>query len=179
MQSGFGGSSAPALQLHALLQDSTSFDSRLLSFKSCLAHLQGKDVFEAFYKKDLAKRLLLGKSASVDAEKAMISASRRLHPIDSLQACSVSSNLNKRCCAQGVLVWSHSGTCSSRLQYITMDTIALARMRRQAEGGVREPVHDQAGGHVQRCGFEPRHHDVLQAVGARKCLPALLQYHSH
>ena len=36
-------------------------------------HVQGKDAFEAFYKKDLAKRLLLGKSASVDAEKAMIS----------------------------------------------------------------------------------------------------------
>lgn len=34
---------------------------------------QGKDVFEAFYKKDLAKRLLLGKSASIDAEKSMIS----------------------------------------------------------------------------------------------------------
>lgn len=33
----------------------------------------GKDVFEAFYKKDLAKRLLLGKSASVDAEKSMLS----------------------------------------------------------------------------------------------------------
>ncbi|KAL5977485.1 Cullin-4 [Asimina triloba] len=33
----------------------------------------GKDVFEAFYKKDLAKRLLLGKSASIDAEKSMIS----------------------------------------------------------------------------------------------------------
>jgi cullin-4 len=30
-------------------------------------------VFEAFYKKDLAKRLLLGKSASIDAEKSMIS----------------------------------------------------------------------------------------------------------
>ena len=30
---------------------------------------QGKDVFEAFYKKDLAKRLLLGRSASNDAEK--------------------------------------------------------------------------------------------------------------
>jgi len=29
-------------------------------------------VFEAFYKKDLAKRLLLGKSASIDAEKSMI-----------------------------------------------------------------------------------------------------------
>ena len=36
-------------------------------------HVQGKDAFEAFYKRDLAKRLLLGKSASVDAEKAMIS----------------------------------------------------------------------------------------------------------
>jgi cullin-4 len=34
--------------------------------------LSGKDVFEAFYKKDLAKRLLLGKSASIDAEKSMI-----------------------------------------------------------------------------------------------------------
>jgi cullin-4 len=34
---------------------------------------KGKDVFEAFYKKDLAKRLLLGKSASIDAEKSMIS----------------------------------------------------------------------------------------------------------
>ena len=33
----------------------------------------GKDMFEAFYKKDLAKRLLLGKSASVDAEKLMLS----------------------------------------------------------------------------------------------------------
>eukprot|EP00005_Dracoamoeba_jomungandri_P002557 CAMPEP_0174254846 /NCGR_PEP_ID=MMETSP0439-20130205/4193_1 /TAXON_ID=0 /ORGANISM="Stereomyxa ramosa, Strain Chinc5" /LENGTH=744 /DNA_ID=CAMNT_0015336711 /DNA_START=181 /DNA_END=2415 /DNA_ORIENTATION=- len=35
--------------------------------------INGKDVFEAFYKKDLAKRLLLGKSASFDAEKSMIS----------------------------------------------------------------------------------------------------------
>jgi cullin-4 len=37
-----------------------------------LPSLQGKDIFEAFYKKDLAKRLLLGRSASNDAEKAMI-----------------------------------------------------------------------------------------------------------
>mmetsp|Transcript_54946 Transcript_54946/g.112192 ORF Transcript_54946/g.112192 Transcript_54946/m.112192 type:complete len:775 (+) Transcript_54946:478-2802(+) len=36
-------------------------------------YIQGKDVFEAFFKKDLAKRLLLNKSASVDAEKSMIS----------------------------------------------------------------------------------------------------------
>ena len=30
-------------------------------------------MFEAFYKKDLAKRLLMGKSASVDSEKSMLS----------------------------------------------------------------------------------------------------------
>ncbi|TPX36563.1 hypothetical protein SmJEL517_g01214 [Synchytrium microbalum] len=34
--------------------------------------IHGKDVFEAFYKKDLAKRLLLNKSGSVDAEKSML-----------------------------------------------------------------------------------------------------------
>jgi cullin-4 len=36
-------------------------------------YVQGKDVFEAFYKKDLAKRLLLGRSVSIEAEKSMIS----------------------------------------------------------------------------------------------------------
>lgn len=46
-----------------------------LSKLHILSHfsLLGKDVFEAFYKKDLAKRLLVGKSASVDAEKSMLS----------------------------------------------------------------------------------------------------------
>mmetsp|Transcript_26924 Transcript_26924/g.58796 ORF Transcript_26924/g.58796 Transcript_26924/m.58796 type:complete len:739 (-) Transcript_26924:3390-5606(-) len=44
-------------------------DKALMLFR----YIQGKDVFEAFYKKDLAKRLLLGKSASIDAEKSMIS----------------------------------------------------------------------------------------------------------
>ncbi|ONM10023.1 Cullin-4 [Zea mays] len=42
------------------------------SFEHLINLRQGKDVFEAFYKKDLAKRLLLGKSASIDAEKSMI-----------------------------------------------------------------------------------------------------------
>ncbi|KAI8802568.1 Cullin [Cladochytrium replicatum] len=36
-------------------------------------YIQGKDVFEAFYKTDLAKRLLLNRSASVDSEKSMLS----------------------------------------------------------------------------------------------------------
>ena len=43
-----------------------------MSFYNVIFFL-GKDVFEAFYKKDLAKRLLVGKSASVDAEKSMLS----------------------------------------------------------------------------------------------------------
>ncbi|KAM7204013.1 Cullin domain containing protein [Naviculisporaceae sp. PSN 640] len=35
--------------------------------------IEGKDVFEAFYKRDLARRLLLGRSASQDAERNMLS----------------------------------------------------------------------------------------------------------
>ncbi|KAI1143997.1 Cullin-domain-containing protein [Hypoxylon sp. FL0543] len=34
--------------------------------------IEGKDVFEAFYKQDLARRLLLGRSASADAERSML-----------------------------------------------------------------------------------------------------------
>jgi len=44
-------------------------DSVLVLFR----YIHGKDVFEAFYKKDLAKRLLLNKSASVDSEKSILS----------------------------------------------------------------------------------------------------------
>ncbi|XP_075395964.1 cullin-4B-like [Tenrec ecaudatus] len=44
------------------------FDKIIILFR----FIYGKDVFEAFYKKDLAKRLLLDKSASIDAEKSML-----------------------------------------------------------------------------------------------------------
>lgn len=54
-----------SLNVHALRTN--CFEASLLLLSS------GKDVFEAFYKKDLAKRLLVGKSASVDAEKSMLS----------------------------------------------------------------------------------------------------------
>ena len=47
----------------------TTLDRALMIFR----YISGKDVFEGFYKKELAKRLLHGKSASIDAEKAMIS----------------------------------------------------------------------------------------------------------
>lgn len=42
---------------------------RVMTLFRCL---HGKDVFEAFYKKDLSKRLLLGRSASSDLERAMV-----------------------------------------------------------------------------------------------------------
>lgn len=45
-----------------------TFRNVLILFRYC----QGKDIFEAFYKKDFAKRLLLNKSASSDAEKSML-----------------------------------------------------------------------------------------------------------
>ncbi|KAI0024967.1 cullin-4A [Xylariomycetidae sp. FL0641] len=34
--------------------------------------IEGKDVFEAFYKQDLARRLLMGRSANADAERSML-----------------------------------------------------------------------------------------------------------
>jgi len=47
----------------------TTLDKALTLFR----YIVGKDVFEGFYKKELAKRLLHAKSASIDAEKSMIS----------------------------------------------------------------------------------------------------------
>ncbi|KAJ8329818.1 hypothetical protein O5D80_002012 [Batrachochytrium dendrobatidis] len=47
-------------------------DRRLDQCLAIFRLVQGKDVFEAFYSKDLAKRLLLEKSTSVDAEKSML-----------------------------------------------------------------------------------------------------------
>ena len=46
-----------------------------------IRYLQGKDVFEAFYKRDLAKRLLLGKSSSFDLEKSMIAKLKVIHEV--------------------------------------------------------------------------------------------------
>ncbi|KAI8900753.1 cul4a protein [Globomyces pollinis-pini] len=47
-------------------------EDKLNQCVSLFRFVQGKDVFEAFYGKTLAKRLLLGKSASVDSEKSML-----------------------------------------------------------------------------------------------------------
>eukprot|EP00002_Diphylleia_rotans_P022275 TRINITY_DN4363_c0_g1_i2.p1 TRINITY_DN4363_c0_g1~~TRINITY_DN4363_c0_g1_i2.p1 ORF type:complete len:484 (+),score=98.34 TRINITY_DN4363_c0_g1_i2:1056-2507(+) len=54
---------------HSESETSALMDKLLIIFR----YIQGKDVFEAFYKKDLSRRLLLGKSVSSDLEKTMIS----------------------------------------------------------------------------------------------------------
>lgn len=47
-------------------------DQQLDNALELFRHIQGKDVFEAFYKKDLARRLLMNRSASQDAERNML-----------------------------------------------------------------------------------------------------------
>ena len=61
LKSGNKGSTEEELEI--------TLDKALTLFR----YIVGKDVFEGFYKKELAKRLLHGKSASIDAEKSMIS----------------------------------------------------------------------------------------------------------
>jgi cullin-4 len=76
-----------------------TFTSLMMLFK----HIDDKDVFEAFYKKDLAKRLLLNKSASSEAELSMISMLRQecgqnfTHKLEGMFTdISVSEELNAR-----------------------------------------------------------------------------------
>lgn len=65
-----------ALYIDKLLKDSKKSEESVEELlDQCLVLfrlVQGKDIFEAFYGKAMAKRLLLSKSASIDAEKSMI-----------------------------------------------------------------------------------------------------------
>ncbi|KAK5652500.1 hypothetical protein OQA88_10405 [Cercophora sp. LCS_1] len=53
--------------------DDAELDRQLDNALELFRFIEGKDVFEAFYKKDLARRLLMGRSASQDAERNMLS----------------------------------------------------------------------------------------------------------
>jgi cullin-4 len=69
---GGGGAAAPPPLPPAAGAEEGDLEADLDRALALFRHIQGKDVFEAFYKKDLAKRLLLGRSASVDAEKGVL-----------------------------------------------------------------------------------------------------------
>ena len=57
---------------HKRMDTEADLDMQLNRAVNLFRFIQGKDVFEAFYKKDLAKRLLLSKSASIDAERLVV-----------------------------------------------------------------------------------------------------------
>lgn len=52
--------------------EDAELDRQLDAALELFRFIEGKDVFEAFYKKDLARRLLMGRSASQDAELSML-----------------------------------------------------------------------------------------------------------
>ncbi|KAK8114811.1 Cullin family protein [Apiospora kogelbergensis] len=52
--------------------EDAELDRQLDSALELFRFIEGKDVFEAFYKQDLARRLLMGRSASADAERSML-----------------------------------------------------------------------------------------------------------
>ncbi|KAK4225541.1 putative cullin [Podospora fimiseda] len=64
---------AEASGLAATADEDAELDRQLDAALELFRFIEGKDIFEAFYKKDLARRLLLGRSASQDAERSMIS----------------------------------------------------------------------------------------------------------
>ncbi len=53
--------------------EDAELDRQLDNVIELFRFLDGKDVFEAFYKRDLARRLLLGKSADNAVEQSMLS----------------------------------------------------------------------------------------------------------
>jgi len=56
-----------------VLDEDTEVNNQLDQVLDLFRFVHGKAVFEAFYKKDLARRLLMGRSASADAERSMLS----------------------------------------------------------------------------------------------------------
>ncbi|KAK4196518.1 Cullin family-domain-containing protein [Triangularia verruculosa] len=59
--------------LAATGDEDSELDTQLGHALELFKFIDGKDTFEAFYKKDLGRRLLMGRSASQDAERSMIS----------------------------------------------------------------------------------------------------------
>lgn len=55
------------------MDEDTEINIQLDQVLDLFRFVHGKAVFEAFYKKDLARRLLMGRSASADAERSMLS----------------------------------------------------------------------------------------------------------
>ena len=70
------------------MDEESEISSELDQVLELFRFVHGKAVFEAFYKRDLARRLLLGRSASADAEKLMLTRLKSGKCSRPLQACS-------------------------------------------------------------------------------------------
>jgi cullin-4 len=55
-----------------MMDEDAEVNNQLDQVLDLFRFVHGKAVFEAFYKKDLARRLLMGRSASADAERSML-----------------------------------------------------------------------------------------------------------
>lgn len=65
-----------------VFDEDTEVNSQLDQVLDLFRFVHGKAVFESFYKKDLARRLLMGRSASADAERSMLARLKTgKHPI--------------------------------------------------------------------------------------------------
>ena len=69
------GRSATSISVLSASTNNADNDTEALQVKvlDLFRSVQSKDVFEAFYRQDLAKRLLLNKSSSIDAERSFVS----------------------------------------------------------------------------------------------------------
>jgi len=64
-----GGSNMVSAAMIATVDANESFQNEILAL---FRHIHSKDVFEAFYKRDLAKRLLTGRAVSTDMERSFM-----------------------------------------------------------------------------------------------------------
>ncbi|RKF53122.1 Cullin-4B [Erysiphe neolycopersici] len=67
-----GPMSSENLEYSETRDEDAELDRQLEHALDLFRFVEGKDLFEAFYKKDLARRLLMGRSASYDAERNML-----------------------------------------------------------------------------------------------------------
>jgi cullin-4 len=72
MRNVMGANTEASPQKLSVTEDNNS-EGLQLAVLDLFRHIQSKDVFEAFYRQDLAKRLLLNKSSSIDAERSFVS----------------------------------------------------------------------------------------------------------
>ena len=98
-----------------VFDEDTEVNNQLDQVLDLFRFVHGKAVFEAFYKKDLARRLLMGRSASADAERSMLSRLKTGKIPLSTPQCSLYSNTRQNVVPASLPILNRcSKTSSSR-----------------------------------------------------------------